>query len=233
MPIYRKRKRRGLLAVISLFTVFCLVVSVYSYFSVRKIIINSAKNKAVTLVLNIANRVINEQMETEEITYNDIVRLTKNNEQNITALEIDIVKINKLKSVISSEIARAVTGDNEYTVGIPIGTLLGSEYTLGFGPSVKFKMQISVNVVTDFESNFYSAGINQVLHQILIKVSIGGNLVIPWNHAGFSTQTTVIAAQTVLVGLTPDAYTNVFENYSNEEDEARTVDDIFDFGATN
>ncbi len=184
-------------------------------------------------MLNIANRVINEQMDTQSITYNDIVKLTKNDQQNITALEIDIVKINKLKSVISSEIAKAVTGDTKYTVSIPIGTLLGSEYTLGFGPSVKFKMQISVNVVTDFESNFYSAGINQVLHQILIKVSIGGNLVIPWNHAGFSTQTTVIAAQTVLVGLTPDAYTNVLENYMSGDAESRTVDDIFDFSATN
>lgn len=213
-------------------TAVILAVSVYSYFSVRKIIINSARNDAAVIAFNIANRVINEQMDAGAVTYNEIVKLTKNEQQNITALEIDIVKINKLKSTISSEIAAAVSNTPEHTVSIPIGTLLGSEYTLGFGPSVKFRMQISANVVTDFESNFYAAGINQVLHQIIIRVKINGNFVLPWNHSGFSTETTIIAAETVLVGLTPEAYTNVLENYGTTDAESRTVDDIFDFGAT-
>ncbi len=234
MSGYRKRKKSKIVPLISVFIVFCTVLlSIYSYFSVRRIIVNTARNKAETIAFNIANRVISEQMENEEITYNDIVKLTKNDQQNITALEIDIVKINRLKSQISSEISAAVTKDTDYIVGIPLGNLLGSEYTLGFGPTIKFKMQVSVNVVTDFQSNFYAAGINQVLHQILIKVNIKGNLVIPWNHAGFNTETTIIAAQTVLVGLTPDAYTNVLENYNSGDGESRTVDDIFDFAAAN
>ncbi len=234
MSRYRRNKKSKVVPLISAFIAFCIVLlSVYSYFSVRRIIVNTARNTAQTIAFNIANRVISEQMNDEEITYNDIVKLTKNDQQNITALEIDIVKINQLKSKISSEISKAVTKDTDYIVGIPLGNLLGSEYTLGFGPTINFKMQVSVNVVTDFQSNFYSAGINQVLHQILIKVNINGNLVIPWNHAGFSTETTIIAAQTVLVGLTPDAYTNVLENYNGADGESRTVDDIFDFGATN
>ena len=213
-------------------TAVILAVSVYSYFSVRKIIINAARNDASVIAFNIANRVIGEQMDAGRVAYDEIVKLTKNEQQNITALEIDIVKINKLKSTISSEIAAAVSATPEHTVGIPIGTLFGNEYTLGFGPKVKFRMQISANVVTDFESNFYSAGINQVLHQIIIKVKINGNFVIPWNYAGFSSETSIIAAQTVLVGLTPEAYTNVLENYGEGADESRTVDDIFDFGAS-
>ncbi len=230
---FKKRKNRPFIRAVALLaTAVIVAVSVYSYFSVRKIIINAAKNNAAVIAFNIANRVIGEQMDEGTVTYNEIVKLTKNEQQNITALEIDIVKINKLKSIISSEIAAAVQSNPEHTVGIPMGTLLGSEYTLGFGPKVKFRMQISANVVTDFESNFYSAGINQVLHQIIIKVKIKGSFVLPWNHSGFSTETSVIAAQTVLVGLTPDAYTNVLENYGTTDAESRTVDDIFDFGAS-
>ncbi len=233
MHKYRKRRKNKPLvaAVAVLSAAVVLAVSVYSYFSVRRTVLGAARNNAAVAAFNIANRVIGEQMDEGLVTYNEIVKLTKNDEQNITALEIDIVKINRLKSIISSEIAAAVTAAPEQTVSIPVGTLFGNEYTLGFGPTIKFKMQIAANVVTDFESNFYSAGINQVLHQIVIRVKINGNFVLPWNHSGFSTETTVIAAQTVLVGLTPDAYTSVIENYGTDADESRTVDDIFDYAA--
>lgn len=233
MAKYRKkRKNRQLITAVALLAAAVLLaVSVYSYFSVRKVILNAAKNDAAILAFNIANRIIGEQMDEGTVTYDEIVKLTKNEQQNITALEIDIVKINKLKSEISSRISEAIGQTEEHIVAIPVGTLFGNEYTLGFGPSVKFRMQISASVITDFESNFYSAGINQVLHQIIIRVKINGNFVLPWNHAGFSSETSVIAAQTVLVGLTPEAYTNVLENYGTGADESRTVDDIFDFGA--
>ena len=228
----KKRKNRKAQILLAFIVTLCIiVVSVYSYFSVRQVILSTARNSASTMTFNLANQAISEQMDSKAIKYSDIVKLTKNEQQSITALEIDIIKINKLKSEISSQIIEKVVNSNEYIVGIPVGTLFGNEYTLGFGPTINFKMQISANVITDFESRFYSAGINQVLHQIVIKVKINGGFVLPWNHSGFSTETSVIAAETVLVGLTPEAYTSVIENYGSDADDSRTIDDIFDYGA--
>ena len=203
---------------------------VYSFFTVRQIIINYATEQAANTAFNIANQVIGEEMSENGITYNDMVILTRNDENNISSLEIDVAKINYLKSAISSQISSEINSQDEITVSIPVGTLLGNEYTMGFGPEIKFKMQIAAHAVTDFESNFYAAGINQVLHQILIKVQIKGNFVLPWTHSGFTQETTVIAAQTVLVGVTPDAYTNVIESYNTDGNSI--AGEIFDYGAT-
>ena len=228
----KKRNNRKAQILLAFIVTLCIiVVSVYSYFSVRQVILSTARKSASTMSFNLANQAISEQMDNGAIKYSDIVKLTKNEQQSITALEIDIIKINKLKSDISSQIIEKVVNSNEYIVGIPVGTLFGNEYTLGFGPIINFKMQMSANVITDFESRFYSAGINQVLHQIVIKVKINGGFVLPWNHSGFSTETSVIAAETVLVGLTPEAYTSVIENYGSDADDSRTIDDIFDYGA--
>lgn len=229
----RKRKRKTYIKVV-IIGVFAVLLAILlgSGFKVRKVVLESAKSSASWQSFDIANKVINAQMEAGAVDYGQIVKLTKNEQQNITALEIDIVKINMLKSAISSKISAAIGDSPKCTVAIPIGTLFGNEYTLGFGPTIKFPMQISANITTDFESKFYSAGINQVLHQIIIHIKIGGSFVLPWNRGGFSSETSVIAAQTVLVGLTPEAYTNVMENYGVNDGESRTVDDIFDFGAT-
>jgi len=203
-----------------------LILFCFCFLNIREVIINYAESQATSIVFNIANDEIEKEMARQGVTYNDIVKLSKNSENNISALEIDAVKINQMKSRISSQISKEIGKYEEYNISVPIGTLTGNEYLLGFGPKIKFRMKITSSVFTGFESNFYSAGINQVLHQVVIKVKIKGNLVLPWNTKGFETNTDVIAAQTVLVGVVPDAFTNVIE-----ADGGEIASEIFDYGA--
>lgn len=215
---------------LSLLLVFVLImVAVFSAFAIRKTISEYAAQQAEALVLNIINSAVGEYLTENQISYDDVVYLTRNSENNVSSLEINIVKINLFKSNISSVVANKLKESNELIVSVPLGTLFGNEYTLGLGPQINFNMQISAAIKTDFESNFYSAGINQVLHQILIKAEFSGSVIIPWCKTPFNGQTSVIAAQTVLVGVTPDAYTNVIENYNRGEDGL--VGDIFDYSA--
>ena len=229
MPKRRKKKKMPYIIAIIVCLGIMAALLVYSFFTVRQIIIDYASSQAANRAFSIANEVIGDEMSGSEVTYDNMVILTRNSENNISSLEIDIAKINYLKSAISSQIAGGINSQDEITVAIPVGTLLGNEYTVGFGPKIKFKMQIAANAITDFESNFYAAGINQVLHQIIIKVKINGHFVLPWTQSGFAQETTVIAAQTVLVGVTPEAYTNVIESYNSDGNSL--ADEIFDYGA--
>ncbi len=225
------RKNRGKFKIaLVLFMIFVLVIALtISSLYIRKTVSGYAKNQATSILFGSANKVVADYLAESDVTYDDIVKLTRNSNNDLSSLEIDIVKINELKSRITTLISDKIASGERYTISVPVGTLFGNEYTLGMGPEMKFRMQMSASVTTDFESNFYSAGINQVLHQILIKVKIGGNLIIPWCKTPFSTETSIIAAQTVLVGVTPDAYTNVIENYNRGEDGL--VGDIFDYQA--
>ena len=228
--MYRKRKKLKIRIVFITVVSFLLIaVTCASSLAIRKTVSGYAKDQATTILFNAANEAVGEYLAQNGVTYNEIVRLTRNSAGDISSLEIDVVKINELKSGITNMIANGTALRDFYEIGIPIGTLFGNEYTLGLGPQLKFKMQMVSTVLTDFESNFYSAGINQVLHQILIKVKISGNVIIPWCKTPFELETSVIAAQTVLVGVTPEAYTNVIESYSYGEDGV--VGDLFDYGA--
>ena len=222
----KKRKNRFKITILILVFLLLLILFCFCFLNIREVIINYAESQATSIVFNIANDEIEKEMARQGVTYNDIVKLSKNSENNISALEIDAVKINQMKSRISSQISKEIGKYEEYNISVPIGTLTGNEYLLGFGPKIKFRMKITSSVFTGFESNFYSAGINQVLHQVVIKVKIKGNLVLPWNTKGFETNTDVIAAQTVLVGVVPDAFTNVIE-----ADGGEIASEIFDYGA--
>jgi hypothetical protein len=85
-------------------------------------------------------------------------------------------------------------------------------------------MRLTSTVIADFKSVFTSAGINQVLHQIIIQLEMNGKVLIPWYNSNFTTSMSCIAAQTVIVGATPSQFTSV-----NETDPDGIAEDIFNF----
>lgn len=208
-----------------LLLVICIILG-YIYYSMQPIIIRYAESVAETVMLNSANQAVINILENEKISYNDIAVLTNNAQGNITSLEIDTYKVNYLKSNISNEISSIIADNERYTVSIPTGTFLANTYTAGLGPDINFKMQMTTTAFVDFENEFRSAGINQVLHRVIIKIKICGSLIVAGYKKSIETATTAIAAQTVLVGIVPDAYTNVIE-----EETDNTAGLINDYGA--
>lgn len=216
---------RIFLTFICILLIICILLSAV-FLKIKPLVYTYAKSCAKTLFLNSANMAVVNILKANDISYSDIATLSKTDEGNVTSLEINIEKINLLKSLISSEMSRDLSGKEYHDLKIPLGTLFGNEYTTGFGPRITFKMQVTATAIVDFKSNFYSAGINQVLHQILITIKIHGNILMLGCTDGFSAETSAIAAQTVIVGLTPDAFTNVIEGAGG----GSIVGDIFDYG---
>ena len=176
------------------------------------VILRYAVSAAETIMLNSANEAVIKILEENNIAYDDIVRLLTTKEGYVTSLEIDIFEINRLKSYISNKMSEIISKKENYDVSIPIGTFFGSTYTSGLGPKIHFKMQLTSTAFVNFRHEFKSAGINQVLHIINVDIKLSGSLITVGYSKGISAETSAIAAQTVIVGNTPDAFTNVIEN---------------------
>lgn len=210
----RKNKKYKL----RIFLIFLLCVAVLlgiTFHKMHPVIMRYAVSVAETIMLNSANEAILKILEENNVSYDDIVRLTTNDEGYVTSLEIDIYEVNRLKSNISNATASIIEEEEFYDLAIPIGTFLGNTYTTGFGPSLKFKMQLTTTAFVDFRHEFKSAGINQVLHIIMVDIDIEGSLIITGYNKGISASTSAIAAQTVIVGKSPDAFTSVIESQTD------------------
>lgn len=194
------------------------------YFRIRPLIYMVARSQAETIMLNAASQAMLNILEDEDITYDSIARISRGESGEILGIEIDIQQINILKNRVSFEIPRIIGEQEFYDVCIPVGTLVGAEFTAGVGPKMRFPMQLTSTVVVDYKSNFQSEGINQTLHQILITIDLRCNIVMFGFSEGFSVATTQIAAQTVIVGATPDSFTNVIETPTDD-----IADEIFNF----
>ena len=212
--------------------IFVLIISlIISAFTIcfdirlRAIVKSFAKSAVKTVITNCANRASVKALGELDVTYDMLARISRNEQGLATSVEIDSIAANKVKSYISDEIAKALTSYEDVNFSVPLFAAFGLYHTSLDWPRLNYTVHITTTVVSSFESRFESAGINQVLHQILLTVRLESDIAVLGGNTEQLTTTNFIIAQTVIVGAVPDAFTNV----TNATDEIQ--EDIFDFGA--
>lgn len=203
------------------------VSSIYVYidYRLKKIAMEFAMSEAKTIILDSANTAALSVLEEMNISYNNIAVLSRDKDGLVTSVEINSSVINLFKSKIASEVAQELAKHNNVSFELPIFAAFGYFYTAFYIPKISYSMELTTTAITDFYSRFFSAGINQVLHQIMVKIDLESSLAMPHYKTSLTTSTSLIAAETVIVGIVPDAFTEVV----NQSDEL--VGDIFDYSA--
>lgn len=177
-------------------------------------------------VTSIINNAVLAEIERVGAEYSTLVNLSKNNDGEVISVESNVMNINRLKTEVAERVEREIERLSAINIEIPVGTLTGVQLLHGRGFNVGMSVQPLGYASTSIISEFTSAGINQTLHRIVIEINADVDAIIP----GFSTRvpvsTTIVAAETVIVGRVPDAYTHVI---TESGDLAGTLND---FGAT-
>ncbi len=189
-----------LIAVIIISFVFFIM---FTDKNLRLLIMEMSESKIGTLMSDCANTAVNRAVKDNNITYEDIINVTRDENNNVTSLQTDIIKLNEIRTEIDYLFSEEMNKQSEILLSIPIGTIIGNEYTVGRGPSINFRLDLSVNTSTDYKSIFYSAGINQTLHQICVAVSGEAYLLSPWYRTSIDFDTSYIVAETVITGVVP------------------------------
>ena len=166
------------------------------------------------MVSRVINDAVLAELENEDADYSKLVTLTKNADGEVISLESNVMNINKLKTRIAQRLEREIERLSEIDIQIPIGTLLGIQLLHGKGFCIGMTVQPMGFATASIISEFSEAGLNQTLHRIVIEINADVDAIIP----GFSTRvpvkTTIVAAETVIAGRVPNAYTHVVASES-------------------
>lgn len=176
-------------------------------------------------VTQVINNAILSELESGGVDYESLVTLSRNGDGEVVSVESNIVNINRLKTEVAERIEREIERMSAINIEIPIGTLLGIQLLHGRGFNVGMSVKPFGYTTTSIISEFSEAGINQTLHRIVIEINTNVDAVIPGISTRVPVTTSIIAAETVIVGRVPDAYTHVI---TESEDLAGEIND---FGA--
>ena len=176
---------------------------------IRPVVVSATENEAKIRSVNMFNAAVLQEMENNAVTYSDLVTVTRDSGGQVQSITADMVKMNRLKAGIVNDIQTGINKEDDSTLAIPLGTILGGTIFHGWGPKVCFHMTLAGNVTADFKSSFESAGINQTRQQIYINIHASVYSFLPGFNNTTDVDTSVLVAETVIVGSVPSVVANL------------------------
>lgn len=206
MRIKSARKRRDLpvifLKIALILAVFSLGIKVFDA-RIRPTVTATLLTSAKAQTLSALNEAVEKSLSEFEFDFSNAVEIVNKQDGTVSAVKTNALLINLFQTRISERLNSRVKEFCLKEHRIAIGSLSGMVLFNGRGVKIPFYLSPLSQVKTELESEFLSAGINQTIHKINLKVSVGIRAVIP----GFSDETSVSAdycvAQTVIVGDVP------------------------------
>ncbi len=176
---------------------------------IRPVVVSATENEAKIRSVSMFNSAVLQEMENNAVTYSDLVTVTRDSGGEVQSITADMVKMNRLKAGIVNDIQAGINKEDDSTLDIPLGTILGGTLFHGWGPKVHLHMTLAGNVTADFKSSFESAGINQTRHQIYINIHASVYSFLPGFDSTTDVDTSVLVAETVIVGSVPSVVANL------------------------
>lgn len=169
--------------------------------------IEFSDHKVKTLINNSVARAVNENFP-EEINYEEVVKINKDEFERINSIRVDVGKLNRIFSKVTLDIQEQLNTLGDEKIEIPIGVLMGNSIFSARGPRISIKIIPVGSVETDFKSEFISAGINQTKHRIYLLVKTKVGIAVPFADNTTEVTTSIPIAETIIIGDVPQYYMN-------------------------
>ena len=199
----RLRKKIGCIVFCVLF--FAVLLFIYFQRNVTRVLIevSEATMRASTTVA--VNDAVFYTL-SDEIRYEDLVTIARDETGQIVAVSANALKINKIARDTASISQSNLKNLSLNGIPVPLGALTGIEAFAGLGPNIYFRIIPVSSVSCEFSSTFESVGINQTKHSIYLNVIADISIVMPAKTENFAVVTDVLVGESIIIGKIPDTY---------------------------
>ncbi|MGN2368833.1 sporulation protein YunB [Clostridium cagae] len=206
MKYYTKRKKRKYIPIIVISIALVIIFNSVIVFLDNKVMPSLDRVAEMTVrsrVLNIINS-NSIKLFADEFNYNEMIKIEKDNDGNITLIQADTVKLNYLASKLSIQCNEELQNLEDIKIKIPLGWFTDNSIYYNLGPQMSIRVEDVGNINANYESGFESAGINQTRHRIYLNVESKVRVILPFKTNEVEIVTKVPVSDTIIVGKIPE-----------------------------
>ena len=206
---YTKKRKKNGKQILAFFLFFIILFGILFYYNkvVNKEVYRYCLDYLEVYSLEALNNAVLDSL-TNEIEYNSLVNIEKNNNGDIVLMSANSFEVNKLSRKIVSLTSLYLKNKLETGVPVPLLAFSGIPLLSGYGKKINIKTMNLTSVGCGFVSDFKSVGINQTLHSIYIEIICKSNMSVLFSKREVNSKTSVLICETVLVGKVPEIYLN-------------------------
>ncbi|MDR5587029.1 MULTISPECIES: sporulation protein YunB [Clostridium] len=205
MKYYTKRKKRKYIPIIVISIALVIIFNSMAVFLDNKVMPALDRVAEMTVRSRILNIINSNSIKlfADEFNYNEMIKIEKDNEGNITLIQADTVKLNYLASKLSIQCNEELQNLEDIKIKIPLGWFTENSIYYNVGPQITIRVEDIGNINANYESEFESAGINQTRHRIYLNVESKVRVILPFKTNEVEIATKVPVSDTIIVGKIP------------------------------
>ena len=197
----RRALLRGVLLAVGLFA----AIWWYLDGNLTRVVLSLADARARALAVQTLNEAAEEAV-SSGVSYDRLMAVTTGEDGAVRLIQANTAEMNRLASHAALLAQTRLTGLEEQTVSVPLGSALGLTVFAGAGPKIPVRILPVGSVGARFDTEFQTAGINQTRHKVLLTLTATVRLVIPTGSAAIQASTQVAVAESIIVGAVPEGF---------------------------
>lgn len=221
---------------ITIFLSFTISIFVVKYYSnkITPLLLNYAEIKTKEITLKIMNKSLSEEL--SKGFPNDIIKITRNNDNNIEMINYNTEKLTKFLGGISTNIEKNLdileSGNikdlnisteevnSSYGKGliynIPLGHATNNIFLSGLGPKIPLKLKINNTMTTGVKTDIKDYGINNALIELDLTIDANIQIILPFASKITKTTFTTPLSINMINGKIPSYYLGQELEYKNK-----------------
>lgn len=141
--------------------------------------------------------------------YTDMVTIIRDENGKIAMVQSDSVQLNDISTQTALAAQDRIAQMGTQGIGIPLGSLFGSQLMSGRGPNIYNRIIPVGSVSTQFFTEFENAGINQTRYRIIMNATTSVRIVMPGGGHRVDVDVQIPVFESIIVGDVPDSYVQV------------------------
>ncbi len=207
--MYVRKKKRNIKRIVKitilLIFIFIFAMVIVCQNNIKVMLIKASEARTRTVTAEAINDAVLVTL-LQEVKYEDLVFIDKNNEGEIVSISANSKKINSLSREITKISSGYLKEAMSQGIDLPLGSFTGIEILSGFGSKVNFKLVSISDVKCKFISRFLTVGVNQTRHSIYLNIVANVSIIMPNEDLTFSSINEVLLCESIIVGDVPDTY---------------------------
>lgn len=235
LHLKRKRNnfflKKSNLIVLILMAIFVGIIWVFWFMNKKltPIIMDYAEIQAGRIATLVINQAITKEV-TNEMDMDDLFIILKNENDEIKSIDFNPLTVNKMLSMVTSnvqlylqnlengnidELGLSNIGLGDYDMDklqegiifeVPTGIVFNNSLLYNIGPKVPVRLSLIGDIVSNVDTEITNYGINNALIEIIIKISVVEQVILPFASDKITVSTNVPVAIKLIQGEVPNYY---------------------------
>lgn len=203
-------RRWGRRLLVTLIILAALAAFAFSYIdkNIMPVVEAMAEARVRAMALKAINDAVREILK-DPVEYTELVSIVQDETGKVAMVQSNAMALNEISTRTALSAQDKISQMGAQGIGIPIGSIIGSQLLSGRGPLIYVRIIPVGSVITVFHTEFENAGINQTRYRIIMNANTSVRIVMPGGGQKVEVSAEIPVAESIIIGDVPGSYVQV------------------------